>query len=103
MLTEDELSFLAGVFAERFGDVGAGLLKDMAESLKKTGDLIPTYSKRLQQLYTYGYDVDLIAKELARESGRSLKDIEKMFDEVAQEGYDWANRFMTPRELSKPH
>lgn len=101
MLTEDELSFLADVFGERFGDIGAGLLKDIAESLKKTGDLIPSYANKLQQLYTYGYDVDLIAKELARESGKSLKDIEKMFDEVAQEGYDWAKPFYDAKGIKQ--
>lgn len=101
MLSEDELSFLADVFGERFADVGASLLKDMAESLKKTGDLIPSYSKRLQQLYQYGYDVNLIARELARESGKCLKDIEKMFDSVAQEGYDWAKPFYDAKGIKQ--
>ncbi|WP_304508928.1 phage minor capsid protein [Anaerotignum sp.] len=101
MLTEEELSFLADVFGERFGDVGAGLLKDMAESLKETGDLIPSYANRLQQLYTYGYDVDLITKELARESGKSLKDIEKLFNSVAQEGYDWSKPFYDAKGIKQ--
>ena len=101
MLTEDELTFLADVFGERFGDVGATLLKDIAVSLKETGDLIPSYANRLQQLYTYGYDVDLIAKELARETGKSLKEIEKLFDSVAQEGYDWTKPFYDAKGIKQ--
>ncbi|KXL52002.1 phage minor capsid protein 2 [Anaerotignum neopropionicum] len=101
MLTEDELSFLADVFGERFGAVGAKLLNDMAVSLKETGDLIPSYANRLQQLYKYGYDTDLISKELARETGKSLADIEKMFQSVAQEGYDWVKPFYDAKGIKQ--
>lgn len=101
MLTDEQLSFLADVFAERFGKVGARLLRDMAVTLEKTGDLIPSYSKKLQQLYTYGYDVDLITKELARESGKTMAEIEKLYEAVAQEGLDWAKPFYEAKGIKQ--
>lgn len=101
MLTEEELNFLADIFSERFGDVGAKILQDIAISLKETGDLIPSYSKKLQQLYEYGYDVNLITKELARESGKSIAEIEKLYESVAQEGYGWAKPFYDAKGVAQ--
>ncbi len=101
MLTEEELNYLADIFSERFGDVGAKILRDIAISLKETGDLIPSYSKKLQQLYEYGYDVNLITKELARESGKSFAEIEKLYESVAQEGYGWAKPFYDAKDMAQ--
>ena len=101
MLTDEQLSFLADVFTERFGKVGARLLQDMAVTLEETGDLIPSYSKKLQQLYTYGYDVDLITKELARESGKTMAEIEKLYEAVAQEGLDWSKPFYEAKVIKQ--
>ncbi|WMI81937.1 phage minor capsid protein [Anaerotignum sp. MB30-C6] len=101
MLTEEELNLLADIFADRFGNVNARILLDMAETLKDTEDLIPAYSKKLQQMYTFGYDVDLITQQLARESGKSIEEIEKLYEAVAQEGYDWAKPFYEAKEIKQ--
>lgn len=101
MLTDEQLSFLADVFAERFGNVGARLLRDMAVTLEETGDMIPSHAKKLQQLYTYGYDVDLITRELARESGKSIAEIEKLYEAVAQEGLDWSKPFYEAKGIKQ--
>lgn len=101
MLTEEELNLLADIFADRFGNVNARILLDMAETLKKTEDMIPAYAKKLQQMYTFGYDVDLITQQLARESGKSIEEIEKLYEAVAQEGYDWAKPFYEAKGIKQ--
>ncbi|WP_352400135.1 phage minor capsid protein [Anaerotignum sp.] len=101
MLSEEELNLLADIFAERFGNVNARILLDMAETLKKTEDLIPTYSKKLQQMYAFGYDVDLITQQLARESGKSIEEVEKLYEVVAQEGLDWTKPFYEAKGIKQ--
>lgn len=101
MLSEEELKLLADIFAQRYSEISAGILQDMAETLSKTEDLIPAYAKKLQQMYTYGYDVDLITRQLARETGKSMEAIAQMYAAVAQEGMDWAQPFYAAKGVKQ--
>lgn len=101
MLSEEEMNLLADIFAQRYSEVSTEILQDMAETLSKTGDLIPSYAKKLQQMYTYGYDVDLITRQLARETGKSLEEIEQLYAAVAQEGMDWAKPFYAAQGIKQ--
>lgn len=93
MIDEDKLNAFADTFAKRFAQAESRILKDIGETLKKTGDLTPSQAKKLQQMYTYGADVKKFTDEIAKASGKSLEEIEKLYEKTAQEERDWSKPF----------
>ena len=90
MLNGDELNLLADVFEDRFAVVNTRILADIGETLKKIEGLTPSQAWKLQQMYTYGADLESITRQLANASGQTVAEIEGLYEAVAREGYEWA-------------
>lgn len=101
MLNEDEINVLADIFAERFDNVNRRILEDIGHTIKRIGGLTPSQAKKLQQMYTYGADIDKITEQLAQASGQSLEDIKALYNEVAKEGYNWSKPFYEAKGLKQ--
>lgn len=93
MLSEERMQELAEQFEERFSRVCLRILQDIGETLKETGDLTPSQAKKLQQMFTYGVDVQEMTKQIARAAGTSMEDIQKLYEQVAKEEQDWSKPF----------
>lgn len=101
MLTEERMQELAEQFEEKFSAVSFRILRDIGETLKKTGDLTPAQAKKLQQMFTYGTDVERMTKMLAQASGESMEAIQKLYEQVAQEEQDWSKPFYDAKEITQ--
>lgn len=101
MLTEERMQELAEQFEERFSRVCLRILQDIGETLKKTGDLTPSQAKKLQQMFTYGADVERMTKMLAQASGASMEEIQKLYEQVAKEEQDWSEPFYDAKEITQ--
>lgn len=101
MLTEERMQELAEQFEERFSKVCLRILKDIGETLRETGDMTPAQAKKLQQMFTYGADVQEMTKQLVRASGESMEAIQKLYEQVAQEEQDWSKPFYEAKEITQ--
>ena len=101
MLSEERMQELAEQFEERFSRVCLRILQDIGETLKETGDLTPSQAKKLQQMFTYGADVEEMTKQLARAAGTSMEDIQKLYEQVAKEEQDWSNPFYDAKGVTQ--
>lgn len=101
MLTEERMQEMAEQFEERFSRVCLRILQDIGETLKKTGDLTPSQAKKIQQMFTYGADVERMTKQLARASGESMEVIQKLYEQVAKEEQEWSKPFYDAKEITQ--
>lgn len=101
MLSEERMQELAEQFEERFSRVCLRILQDIGETLKKTGDLTPSQAKKLQQMFTYGADVQDMTKQLARAAGTSMEDIRKLYEQAAKEEQDWSKPFYDAKGVTQ--
>jgi len=69
------------------------VLKKIGESVKKIGTLKPSKAQELVQILKYGGDYDKITKKLAEITKLNVKDIKKIFEEVAKNDYNFAKQF----------
>ena len=69
------------------------VLKKIGESVKKVGTLKPSKAQELVQILKYGGDYDKITKKLVEITKLNIKDIKKIFEEVAKNDYDFAKQF----------
>lgn len=101
MLTEERMQELAEQFEEKFSAVSLRILRDIGETLKKTGDLTPSQAKKLQQMFTYGADAERMTKMLAQVSGESMEALQKLYEQVAREEQEWAKPFYEAKEITQ--
>lgn len=69
------------------------VLRKIGESVKKVGTLTPSKAQDLVQILQYGGDYDKIIKKLAEITKLNVKDIYKIFREVAKSDYEFAEQF----------
>ena len=74
-------------------------LKKIGESIKKIGTLSPSKAQELGQVLKYGGDYDKIVDKLAEITELNVKDIYKIFDEVAKNDYNFAKQFYDYRGI----
>ena len=72
-------------------------LEQIGKSIKKIGALSPTSAQRLGQVIRYGGDYDKIVKKLSEITNLNVKDIYKIFEEVAKNDYNFAKQFYNYR------
>lgn len=99
MLSEEAKEKLAEILVNRIEDVNASILETIGSAIKQIGDLTPSQAYQLAQILKYGGSYEKIAKELARVSGKNVKDIYKIFDKVASDNKDFAKRFYKYRGI----
>ena len=68
-------------------------LQKIGESIKLIGTLTPSKAQQLAQILKYGGNYDKIIKKLAQITELNVKDIYKIFEEVAKSDYDFAKQF----------
>ena len=75
------------------------MLEQIAKSIKKIGTLSPTNAHRLIQVFKYGGDYQKIVKQLAKITNLNVRDIYKIFEEIARNDYEFAKQFYDYRKV----
>ena len=101
MINYQELDALIEVFENRFEEINNRILNYIGSVLKDIGELTPSQAKKLQQMYTYGADMDKISKQLSNVSNISLEEINLLYEKVAKEEQDWSKPFFDANGITQ--
>jgi len=93
MLNEQVIDKVIERLVNRIEEGNTYTLKKIGESIKKIGALSPSKAQELVQVLKYGGDYDKIVDKLAEITELNVKDIYKIFDEVAKNDYNFAKQF----------
>lgn len=99
MLSDEVIEKVIDRVVIRIEETNTYVLKKMGESVAKLRTLTPTQAQQLVQIMRYGGDYDKIAKALAKMSQLNIKDIYKIFEEVAKSDYRFAKQFYKYRNV----
>jgi phage-related protein len=84
MLSELQLDAILEVFQRRMQEVSEMYLKRMGEHLKEIGTLTASDINRVVEMKRVGYNVEQMKREIAKAADASIKDIDKVFEAVAE-------------------
>lgn len=93
MLNDEILNKIIERLTRRIEQGNTYVLEQIGKSIKKIGTLSPSKAQQLGQLIKYGGDYDKITKKLAEITKMNVKDIKKIFEEVAKNDYQFAKQF----------
>lgn len=92
MLSERQLEAILEVFRQRAQAVTEEYLIRMGQHLRDIGTLSPSDINRLVELKRMNYNLEQIKREIAKAANMSLKDIEKVFEAVAESDMHFAEK-----------
>lgn len=93
MLSDETLEKVIEVIVRRIEEGNTYTLEQIGKSLNKIGTLTPSKAQELGQILKYGGDYDKITKKLAQITKKNVKDIKKIFEEVAKKDLRFAKQF----------
>lgn len=93
MLSDEVIDKVVERLVNRIEQGNTYILEQIGKSIKKIGTLTPSKAQELVQIMRYGGDYDKIVKKLAEITKLNVKDIYKIFAEVAKENYLFAKQF----------
>lgn len=93
MLSDETLEKVIEVIVRRIEEGNTYTLEQIGKSLNKIGTLTPSKAQELGQILKYGGDYDKITKKLAQITKKNVRDIKKIFEEVAKKDLRFAKQF----------
>lgn len=93
MLSEEVLDKVIERITNRIEQQNEYILKQIGKSIKEIGTLTPTKAQQLGQILKYGGDYDKIVNKISQITNLNVKDIDKIFKEVAKNDYRFAKQF----------
>lgn len=93
MKDNEKLDLILERFYQRFNKYNTKVLKKIGEAIKQIGEVSPSKAYQLGQQLKYGVELDDLLNELSRISGQSILDVKKLFDRVAEENVDFAEKY----------
>lgn len=93
MLSEEVIERVSERLVNRIEQGNEYVLKKMGESVKKIGTFKNTNVHDLEQVLKYGGDYEKIVRKLSEITKLNVKDIYKIFEEVAKNDYEFAEQF----------
>lgn len=98
MLSDEVMERLAEVLADRIEELNVTILEEIGEMIKKIGTLTPSKAYQLAQTLKYGTSYNKIANKLAEVTNLNVRQIYKIFEEVAKKNQAFAKQFYEYRE-----
>lgn len=92
-MTDEQLERILGIFQKRMQRVTDEYLRRMGKQLKEIGELIPSAETRLIQMRRLQMNLKYIQAAIARESGQTISDIEKVFKAIAKSNARFAKAY----------
>lgn len=99
MLSEEVIDKVVERLVNRIEQGNIYVLEQIGKNIKKIGTLSPSKAQQLAQILKYGGDYDKITKKLAEITELNVKDIQKIFEEVAKSDYAFAKQFYDYRGI----
>jgi hypothetical protein len=99
MIDERVIDKLVERLTNRIEKANIYFLNSIGESIKKIGKLSPSKAHQLIQTLKYGGNYEKIIKEISKETGMNVKDIEKIFEEYAKKDQLFYEKFYKYRNI----
>lgn len=99
MLSDEVIEKLVERLVNRIEQGNEYVLRQIGKSIKKIGTLSPSKAYQLQQILKFGGDYDKIVKQLSKITELNVKDIYKIFEEVAKKDYEFAKQFYDYKDI----
>lgn len=93
MLSDEVLEKVVERLTRRIEQGNTYVLEEIGKSIKKIGTLSPSKAQQLGQMIKYGGDYEKITRKLAEITNMNVKDIKKIFNEVAKSDYQFSKQF----------
>lgn len=93
MLSEEVIDKVVERLVRRIEKGNEYVLEEIGATIKEFGEITPSQAQELAQILKYGGRYDKIAKRLAEITELNVKDIYKIFEEVAKNDYRFAKQF----------
>lgn len=93
MIDEKKLDLILERFYNRFNKYNTKVLRKLGEVIKQFEGLTPTQAHILAQELKYSTNVNELLRELSQISEKSIKDIEDLFEYVANENVEVAEQY----------
>lgn len=81
------------LFYNRFNKFNTKVLKELGNIIKQFDGVSPSQAYQISQELKLGYDLNKLLLELSQISGKSIQDISKLFDKVAEENVNFAESY----------
>lgn len=90
MQDEEKLDKVLERFYNRYNKYNTKVLQTLGNVVKQFDGISPSQAHQLAQELKLGFDVNELLLELSKISGKSVKDIEVLFDKVAKENVEFS-------------
>lgn len=101
MLSDEVIEKVIERLINRIEQANTYVLKKIGKNIKKLDTITPSDVYRLEQLLKFGGDYDKIVNKLAEITELNVKDIKKIFNEVAKTDYYFAEKFYNFRNIKQ--
>lgn len=98
MKDNEKLDLILERFYQRFNKYNTKVLKKIGEAIKQIGEVSPSKAYQLGQQLKYGVELDNLLSELSKISGQSILDVKQLFDRVAEENVDFAEKYYKAKD-----
>lgn len=98
MLNDDVMEVLGDRLVNRINFTNEQIIKQLAKNISLFKNLNTTEAHQLAQILKFGGDYKKIRKKIAQLTKMNLKDIDKIFDEVAKTNQEFAKQFYEYRK-----
>lgn len=93
MQDNDKLDATLEKFYNRYNKFNTKVLKELGNVIKQFNDVSPSQAYQIAQELKLGYDLNELLNELSQTSGKSIEDISKLFDKVAEENVNFSEAY----------
>jgi hypothetical protein len=102
MQDNEKLDLVLERFYNRFNNFNTKVLQELGNVVKQFDDISPSQAYKISQELKYNYALDDLLNELSKISGKSIEDISKLFDKVAEENINFAENYYKAKKMDAP-
>ena len=99
MLSEEALEKLSERLVDRIESLNTYFIKKIGKQIKTIGTITPSQLSELLQSVQYGNDIDEIMNKIAEITDMNVKDIYKIFEEVAKKNQLFSKKFYDYKKI----
>ena len=99
MLSEDALERLSERLVDRIESLNTYFIKKIGKQIKTIGTITPSQLSELLQSIQYGNDINEIMNKIAEVTDMNVKDIYKIFEEVAKKNQSFSKKFYDYKKI----
>lgn len=93
MLSDEVIEKVVERLTNRIEQANSYVLQQIGKKIKQIYNMTPNEAQKLVQVLKYGGDYEKITRKLAEITKLNIKDIKKIFEEIAKNDYDFAKQF----------